>query len=611
MKKNSIKISIFTLLMFVSGLLQIDILDINWESLDSIRTLHVLSSIVIMLFLILPFTIVHHYSLLFVKKVYSKDGFVLSFLLFCTIASGIYLFFVGNRGGDIIGRYAFYIHLFGSFLLIVSLSYHIIKANKKIRGSFFVATLFFITFYPSISYSKNKLTLIELDDKVKRYHSEDWTNSAKCKSCHKDIFNQWADSNHRNLTSSNPYYMVLETLAAEDKGEEFRQWCMGCHNPSAVTTKERKTSHPFSNNLMDNRIFDKGAKGLINDFKRFGNFKLEEGVSCVACHRIVKANARGNASYALNLTDRKKYSFEDSKFTIGQFLSEKFINSKPNIHKQSYQKKLYKDSKYCASCHNEFLPLSGKKIVSTFEEWEKSPFNNPKNPSKHKSCIDCHMTNLKDGNFTPLKGRSTAGGKLKKDIKVHYFAGANHFLSGLKNKINEEQSIQLLKRSAKIDIEYEDKKLKVGVKNVGAGHHLPTGVADFRELWLEVTIFDRDKRIIFESGKLDKNGDIKKGARIFRKVFGDKSGKPVGLMFWRYEKLLSDTRIASLERRVETYDIDAKDIKYPIKIVVKLNFRIYPQWVTKIVQKLYPELPNPPIIELNKVIKKIEKNTSS
>ncbi len=271
---------------------------------------------------------------------------------------------------------------------------------------------------------------IKLEDDVDKYHVEDWTNSAKCKSCHSEIFDQWADSNHKNLVGTNPYYLVVENVAAQVEGEEFRKWCMGCHNPSAITTGlVDKTT-----DTMD-KFFESGAKTLINELKVHGNVKLEEGVSCVACHRITKIeDAGGNAAYTLNLTERQKYTFEDSNNEAAQWLSEKFINSKPQAHVDSYMKPVYKDSVYCASCHDEFTPGSGSKIVSTYKEWQESPFNNPGDPSKHKSCIDCHMTYMQNDQLSPLRGRSTDGGKIKDDVKVHYFAGSNHFLSGLKSK---------------------------------------------------------------------------------------------------------------------------------------------------------------------------------
>ncbi len=448
-------------------------------------------------------------------------------------------------------------------------------------------------------------TWIKLEDDVDKYHVEDWTNSAKCKSCHSEIFNQWADSNHKNLVGTNPYYLVVENLAAQVEGEEFRKWCMGCHNPSAVTTGiVSKTTDTM------NQFFEKGAKTLVDELKTHGNTKLEEGISCVACHRITKIEeAGGNASYTLNLTEREKYTFEDTNNSVAQWLSEKFINAKPKVHANSYMNPIYKSSVYCASCHDEFTPGSCSKIVSTLKQWRESSFNNPKEPNKNKSCIDCHMTYMKEGKFSPLKGRSTDGGEIKDDIKVHYFAGSNHFLAGLKNKEHEEQTLQLLRSAAKLDVKLEGTKIDVGVKNVGAGHSLPTGVADFRQLWLDITAKDRKGKIIFEAGKLKEDGSLGDDARPFMKVFGDKDGKPVGLLFWRYEKLLSDTRIKAGERRVESYEIKLKDIeelKYPLTVIVKLNFRIYPQWVTNAVRKTYPQLPNPPVVELEKIVKEFE-----
>ncbi len=620
MKRTTTKI--FILLIFLTGFIQQDIINLDWQYLTSVRSFHVIGSIIVSVVLIIPFANTHSYDVLVVKKIHNIDGFILGIILFLVIASGVYLFLFGNRGGDIIGEISFYIHLFGAYLLVLALFYHIkkvrmMKININLKNkTVLIAIIAVVTiFSPVSSFSDNKFILMELDEKVERYHSEDWTNSTKCKSCHEDIFNQWSNSNHKNLVESNPYYMVSEALAAADMGEDFRQWCMSCHNPSAVTTKQRASSHGMNGNILSNVIFEKDGKSLIKDYIKHGNFRLEEGVSCVACHRIQKADKRGNASYSLNLQERKKYSFEDSESELGQWLGEKFINSKPQVHKDSYTNKLYKDSKYCASCHNEFIPSHknldkkyvGKPIVATYDEWEKSSFNNPKDPSKHKSCIDCHMTNMSDGKFSPLKGRSTTGGKIKKDIKVHYFSGANHFLSGLKSKEHEKQSIALLKTSAKLDMNFANNILEVGVKNVGAGHHLPTGVADFRQLWLDIEIEDKDKNIIFISGKLDKDGNLDTNTRSFKKVFADKNSKPVGLLFWRYEKLLSDTRIPAGEKRIESYNIKGENIKYPISVTVKLNFRIYPQWVTNAVQKAYPVLPNPPVLELNK-IEKIYRN---
>ncbi len=591
-------------LMFISGILLWDLFDINWEYYSSIQAIHIILSLIVMGMLIIPFVNIHVYQHRVKNKIKSTNGWLLGITLLLITLSGFYLLIIGNRGGDIYGNYSFYIHLYGSFVLMFLLFYHIKKSHIKYVASI---VLLLASSYPvPLQADKTKLTLLKIDNNITAYHNEDWTNSAKCKVCHSEIFNQWADSNHKNLVDSNPYYMVMEGLAGEVEGDEFRQWCMGCHNPSAVTTGLTKSGHRMDRNFLANGLFEQGAKTLQDDLKHHRNSRLEEGVSCVACHRITKVDSQGNASYTLDL-NRKKYTFEESKTDLGQWFSQKFINSKPDIHKQSYSKEIYKKSSYCASCHDETSPQTGKQIVSTFKEWEKSPYNDPKNPKKHKDCIDCHMTYLEDGKFAPLKGTSTDGGEIKKDVKVHYFSGSNYFLSGLRNKDHKEQTIQLLRTSAKLDVDIKNNQLIVGVKNIGAGHHLPTGVSDFRELWLDITLKDRDSKIVFSSGKLKDDGNLDEDARPFMKVFGDKDGNPVGLLFWKYEKLLSDTRIPAGERRVLKYNIkNTKDLKYPLSVEVKLNFRIYPQWVTDAVQKMYPQLPNPDVIVLKKIVKIVD-----
>ncbi|MCX6051734.1 MAG: multiheme c-type cytochrome [Campylobacterales bacterium] len=608
MKTKHIKT--YILLIFITGLLQLDFLKIDWEYFKYIQALHILGSVIVTLFLLVPLVNVHVYKHLIVKKENSINGLLLGIVLFLITASGFYLFLVGNRGGDLFGIYSFDIHLYGSFLLLIALFMHTKKRINPTLISSIIILFMGTLFYPTLSLgdTSNKLTNIQLEENVDRYHIEDWTNSAKCKSCHTEIFNQWADSNHRHIAETNPYYMVMENLAAQDKGQGFRKWCMGCHNPSAITTGQDKTTHTMNDNIMPDVLFESGSAALIDELKTHGNSRLEQGVSCITCHRITKTESKGNSSYSLDVTNRKKYVFEDSNSQVSQWLDEKFINSNPKVHKESYSNPIYKKSTYCASCHDEFLPDSNLSVVATFKEWEKSPFNNPTDLSKHKNCIDCHMTNLKDDKFSPLKGSSTEGGKIKEDVKVHYFSGSNHFLSGLKNKVNEDQTIQLLKSSAKLDVAIKDGKIEVGVKNVGAGHHLPTGVADFRELWLDITLKDKDDKVVFESGKLKADNNLGEDARPFMKIFGDENGVPVGLLFWKYKKLLSDTRIPAGERRVESYDIK-EELQYPLTATVKLNFRVYPQWVTDAVKRAYPQLPNPPVVELNKIEKVFSKGT--
>lgn len=434
----------------------------------------------------------------------------------------------------------------------------------------------------------------------KTVHPKDWVNSAACRECHSEMFDQWADSNHRLMGESNPYYKVVEDLAAATEGEAFRAWCMGCHQPAKLSTGWTASSE-------QGHMFEKGGASLIEAHKQ-GKTDLDEGTSCLMCHRISAVEdagiaGGGNASYTVNLQDRETYVFENDQNAVLKWLGDRQINAKPDAHKDSYMDPLYKDPKLCGSCHGEFSPGTGAIIVNTYGEWEASPYNRPDDPSKNKTCIDCHMHADVKQIGTPLPGYSTDGGPLKPNVVTHQFTGANHHLVGLRNPKLAQMSIDLLRASATLTSRLEDresgaKALVVRVANTGAGHKLPTGVADFREMWLEVTVTDASGKMVLSSGQLGSDNELPGDARKYGKTFGRMDGTPAGLTFWRHEKMLSDTRIPAGGFSDEAFDLPA-ETQFPVKLSARLLFRIYPQWVTSAVQKAFPDLPTPDVVEMN------------
>lgn len=436
-------------------------------------------------------------------------------------------------------------------------------------------------------------TWLRIDDKKPFLHPQEWISSAACAGCHKDMFDQWADSNHRLMGESNPYYRVLEDVAAQTEGEIFRTWCVGCHNPQRVSA-----GLPFRG--QDNHMFEKGGEQLKQRFKSRQD-DLDEGTGCLFCHRISKVeDAGGNAAFTVNLKDRETSIGETSSMPMVRWFAERQINAKPEVHAQSYSQPIYKDPVYCKGCHDEFSPGHGAKIVSTYAEWEASSFNNPQDPAKNRTCISCHMHADISRIGEDVPGISTEGGRTKANVVTHQFTGANHHLVGLRNPELEAMSIALLKTSARLSQRLEAGELVVRVENVGAGHALPTGVADFRQLWLAIRVEDAAGKLLLQTGEPDAQGHLPNDTRLFMKVFGNAQGKPVDLIFWRYAKLLSDTRIPADGFRDERFALPA-GISWPIKVITKLNFRIYPQWVTDAVRKRVPQLPEPPVVELNRI----------
>ena len=84
----------------------------------------------------------------------------------------------------------------------------------------------------------------------------------------------------------------------------------------------------------------------------------------------------------------------------------------------------------------------------------------------------------------------------------------------------------------------------VRINNVGAGHMLPTGLTEVRQMWLEVTVKDAEGKALGEPKQ-----------RIFGTVLQDKSGNhPVEL--WDASSVFSDDRIPPKGSVEQTYSLE-------------------------------------------------------
>ena len=419
--------------------------------------------------------------------------------------------------------------------------------------------------------------------------AEAWTASAVCASCHTRIFREWSNSTHHMMGQSDPYYVVLEDLAAKTEGEGFRAWCMGCHTPEALLTGATRTDAPSA-------MFDRNGANLIADLKNYAR-AIDEGTGCLFCHRVDRlenagALAGGNASLNVSVADRPLYPGETSDLAALRAFAGRLIRARPEVHTASLMGQATNDPKLCASCHEEFAPGTGAYIVDTYQEWAASSFNAPNDPAKNRTCLDCHMHADVAAIGKPVSGEDTDGGPVEANIASHAFVGAQYHLVGLRDPAMAAQSIALLRTAARLSVSGAAGRFTVRVANVGAGHDLPTGVSDFRELWLEVTVTDAAGKQVLTSGVPDAAGNVPGTSRFFRKVLADKDGHLAGLQFWQIGKFDADTRIPPDGYRDESFDLP-QSAAYPVSVSVKLMYRTFPQWITDLVRVRFPEMPPP------------------
>jgi hypothetical protein len=125
--------------------------------------------------------------------------------------------------------------------------------------------------------------------------------------------------------------------------------------------------------------------------------------------------------------------------------------------------------------------------------------------------------------------------KPKREEYRHYFNGANYLLSYLgaaaakiggdqklaKNlMLQYDMALERLKSTADLELTpiYRGgdlAEIKVRVKNIRAGHNLPTSLTNIRQMWLEVIARDENGKIILSTGAVEADGSLPKDARIF------------------------------------------------------------------------------------------------
>ncbi len=219
-------------------------------------------------------------------------------------------------------------------------------------------------------------------------HPEALSRSKSCgaSGCHEQIYEEWLPSAHRYASTDIAFQAVQKVMAANE-GPESTRYCAGCHDPIALFSG--------SKNIYDEDLSSPGA---------------EEAVSCIACHRIMQTDVKGNASYTMAAPEFYAYEMDES--SSGKLLSAFLIRAYPKQHVHQYSPPLLKSPEYCAACHKQFIDeeindFGWVQLQNQFDNWRKSHWNQEGNPDTQEFCNDCHER--KSVELPPdLEGRCSA-----------------------------------------------------------------------------------------------------------------------------------------------------------------------------------------------------------
>lgn len=313
--------------------------------------------------------------------------------------------------------------------------------------------------------------------------AEDFESAESCGECHPVHFEQWQQSMHSYATRS-PIFEHMAAKAYRDSAGEVGGFCTRCHS------------------VAGDLIGEDGSFGY-EDRSDIG----KEGVTCVTCHQV-KAHSwpLGNANFELDPFGAVYGPFQDAD----------------QQEHASIQGELIQSAELCGSCHDVFM-FPGIAVEQAYSEYITSPA-----AEEGTTCQDCHMT-PNPGVVTPKERGPIAvvAGQSypDRDISEHYFTGPDYAVvddwpydSITENQANFEAGLErtniLLQNSIEIDsmqssIRQGALNIEIVLESLVDGHNVPTGFTSERQLWLEVTVRDRDQEIVFQSGDLDSYSDLR------------------------------------------------------------------------------------------------------
>lgn len=351
-----------------------------------------------------------------------------------------------------------------------------------------------------------------------------------CAGCHAEIYRQWNGSMHSN-SWTDPIYRAALNHASKATGGKVDKLCMGCHTPIGVLSGEATPS-------------GEGMSEIAN-----------RGVQCDVCHNISDSTGLSNGAFVLT----PKLQGRPLKFGP-------FKDAQSPYHDTAYSP-LHEKSEFCAQCHNVTHPFNQMPIERTYDEWRDSPY-----AGQGVQCQDCHMK--------PMPGKAAPMGKERPKIYTHYFVGGNAIVPELLGSpLHAEMAREMLRSAATVEIAAtpslragEQATVGVRVRNVGAGHKLPTGFPEGREMWLDFKVTDATGKLIYRSGAI-RDGRTEPDTKSFKVVLGDATGKIVDLEVTDASVVLYDTRIlpkgySDVEYR---FPLPA-GAKGPLQVIADLNY---------------------------------------
>ncbi|MFO7567035.1 MAG: multiheme c-type cytochrome [Enhygromyxa sp.] len=379
--------------------------------------------------------------------------------------------------------------------------------------------------------------------------SSSFHSSQVCAGCHPNHVAEWQLSRHAR-SMRDPVFRALVALRRDHLQGTAEQFCTQCH--STICTRSGECESGFS-------------------FEELPPIALE-GVTCESCHKISAIVRPYNAGHELDPTGPLRGPIPDPI---------------DNGFHASEHAGYFDESPLCGSCH-DVIAMSGLVLEQPYAEWLGSPAN-PEQP-----CQGCHMPTY--------SGKAAIMGPERDELHRHRFVGVDLPLEGDVDEATlaelDAEIDALLTDAASVELELPDAiaagqqlELRLTIENRIAGHAFPTGSTFIRQAWLELRVVDADAKLLYASGELDSEGDLRDrwstlapssdpDLIVLGSGFTDAHGEPE-LFSWRATEHRSNA-LAPRERRSYARSLVVPDEAVgPLRVEATLHFRSHPPFLLR------------------------------
>jgi hypothetical protein len=430
---------------------------------------------------------------------------------------------------------------------------------------------------PVGSYGKGQMSIFEATAKalkgvqppiptVDEETLSQYPTAAQCGECHKEIYEEWASSNHA-YASISPMFHAFEQKFQNLTQGTVGTFCVRCH--AQVGTQ-----------LGEGRETPLWKRAEIS----------REGVTCITCHRVKEQYGKVDGQRRIEpgkifepvygtgeksvikdiIANKDTYSVRTGKDGRGTSIHNGMMTN-PQLGK----------SEFCVSCHQVAVNL-GIKLEIVWDQYRDSPAR-----KAGVTCQDCHMGKVpgKPEGYATAPSAIVGGKEINPGRKHsnHRFIGPGYSIahpgvfphnvkakaftmqdwlqfdwragwgtSAFETKIasgklkvdfpkrwadaldredarqivdenlarldkRDEFRRQVMENGAKVDGPFVEGDARVGrdlafsykIKNLNTGHNLPSGSLGAQpQIWVNVALIDPDGRNVWESGYIDGNGDM-------------------------------------------------------------------------------------------------------